>query len=237
MSLYDNETPRSSQRSASEALDADAASLARLIDHTVLKPDTLAIDVDRFCAEAARFGFASVCVNGVYVSRVAERLAGLSIPACAVVGFPLGAMSTRAKAFEASDAVAAGAGEIDMVIHVGALKDRQFDAVEADIATVKRACGSTLLKVIIETCLLTDDEKRAACSIAASAGANFVKTSTGFGHAGATIEDVALMRGVVGDALGVKASGGIRTRTDAEQMVAAGASRIGASASVAIVQG
>ena len=218
-------------------LDADGAALARLIDHTILKPEATPADVERFCAEAITFGFASVCVNGVFVPRVAGCLQGSSIPACAVVGFPLGAMSTRSKAREADDAVEAGAREIDMVLHVGALKAGQPGAVQGDIAAVKRACGPALLKVIVETCLLTDAEKRLACQIAEAAGADFVKTSTGFGAGGATLADVALMRDTVGDRLGVKASGGIRTRADAEAMLRAGASRIGASAGIAIVRG
>ena len=216
-------------------LGPEAAALARLIDHTVLKPEATPAMVERFCDEAIQFRFASVCVNGVHVRRVAGRLAPAGIAACAVVGFPLGAMTTEAKAFEAAEAVRAGAGEIDMVIHVGALKAGDHAGVAADIAAVRRACGAALLKVIIETCLLDDAEKRVACRLAADAGADFVKTSTGFSSAGATVEDVKLMREVVGDRLGVKASGGIRTRLDAERMVAAGASRIGASASVAIV--
>ncbi len=221
--------------SAEVSVDPGRRALAKLIDHTILKPEALPTDVDRFCDEALRFGFASVCVNGIHVPRVAARLKASTVATCAVVGFPLGAMATRAKAREAADAVQAGAGEIDMVIHVGTLKAGETAAVEGDILAVREACGAALLKVIIETCLLTDEEKRLACRLAENAGANFVKTSTGFNAAGATVHDVALMRAVVGDRLGVKASGGIRTRADAERMVAAGASRIGASASVVIV--
>ena len=223
--------------SAATMLDPAAAALVSLIDHTILKPEATAADVERFCREALRFGFASVCVNGVFVPLVAGRLHGSRVATCAVVGFPLGAMMPAAKAGEAAAAVAAGAREIDMVLHVGGLKAGEFKAVEADIAGVRRASGPALLKVIIETCLLTDDEKRTACRLAVAAGAAFVKTSTGFGAAGATPDDVSLMRATVGPDIGVKASGGIRTRADAERMVAAGASRIGASASVAIVAG
>lgn len=210
--------------------------LASLIDHTILKPDAGAADIHRFCQEAVAHGFHSVCVNGVHVALVARLLVGTSVSTCAVVGFPLGAMSHKAKAAEAAIAIADGADEIDMVMNIGALKEAQINLVRQDIAAVKEACGPKLLKVIVETCLLIDDEKATACRLAEEAGADFVKTSTGFSKAGATVEDVVLMRRLVGDRLGVKASGGIRTREDALKMISADATRIGASASLAIVQ-
>ncbi len=209
--------------------------LAALIDHTVLKPETGRATVERMCVEAKTHGFASVCVNSVFVPAVAASLHRSTVKTCAVVGFPLGAMASEAKAFEAGWAVRQGAQEIDMVLNIGALKDGNDDAVRADIAGVRDACGPALLKVILETGLLTDDEKRLACRLAEEAGADFVKTSTGFGPGGATVEDIRLMRACVGQRLGVKASGGIRTREQAEAMVAAGASRIGASAGLAII--
>lgn len=212
------------------------ARLARTIDHTILKADATAADVETVCAEALDWGFFAVCVNGVHVPRVAARLAGSPVATCAVVGFPLGAMFSQAKAAETGLAVAAGAGEIDMVIQVGALKAGDLATVAADIEAVKRACGPALLKVIVETCLLTDEEIATACRIAVAAGADFVKTSTGFGTSGAKVGDVALMRSTVGPSVGVKASGGVRTLEVAHAMLAAGASRIGASASVAIVR-
>ncbi len=211
------------------------AELARVIDHTILKPNAGRDEVLRFCSEAREHHFFSVCVNPRWVPTVAAALAGSNVRACSVIGFPLGAIPTPLKASEAAWVVKAGAGEVDMVIDIGGLKDRQFDAVRADIAAVKKACGSALLKVIIETCLLTDEEKVIACRLSAEAGADYVKTSTGFSTAGATAADVALMRETVGEALGVKASGGIRTREDTLKMLAAGASRIGASASLAII--
>lgn len=211
------------------------AELAALIDHTILKPDATAAQVRRHCAEARANKFFAVCVNPVFVPLVAVELADLGVAACSVVGFPFGATATECKAAEAAWAVRAGAAEIDMVIHVGALKAGDHDAVRADIAAVKQACGAALLKVILETCLLGDDEKRVACRLAKDAGADYVKTSTGFGGGGATVADVALMRAEVGDALGVKASGGIRDRATALAMLRAGASRIGASNGVALL--
>lgn len=202
------------------------AELARTIDHTILRADATRADVAKVCREAREHGFYSVCVNPVHVPDVAAALAGSDVATCAVVDFPLGATPSAVKAAEARWVVAAGAREVDMVINVGALKEGRRDEVEADIAAVREACGPALLKVIIETCLLSDAEKEAACRLAVAAGAQFVKTST-----------VALMRRVVGPDIGVKASGGIRTREDALRMLAAGASRIGASASVAIVTG
>jgi len=209
--------------------------LASLIDHTILKPDAITADIRRFCEEAVTYGFHSVCVNGVHVPFVAELLAGTTVRTCAVVGFPLGAVRHKIKAAEADDALAAGADEIDMVIDIGALKDGNTTGVYQDIATIRNACGPKLLKVIIEACLLSDEEKEAACRLAEEAGADFVKTSTGFSTGGATVEDVALMRRVVREKMGVKASGGIRSRADALLMIAAGATRIGASASLSII--
>ena len=210
--------------------------LAKYIDHTLLKPDATEAQIEQLCAEAREYGFASVCVNSCYASLAARLLAGSDVAVCCVIGFPLGAATTAAKAFEAADAAQNGATEIDMVINVGAAKDGRWDDVETDIAGVAAAIeGKALLKVIIETCLLTDGEKIRACRAAVRAGADFVKTSTGFSKAGATAADVALMRKTVGPAIGVKAAGGIRTCADAMKMIEAGASRIGASAGIAIL--
>jgi deoxyribose-phosphate aldolase len=209
--------------------------LAKLIDHTILKPEATADQVRRFCEEAIAHRFYAVCVNPVYVPLVARALTGSDIGTCSVIGFPFGATATAIKVAEAEWAVREGAQEIDMVIRVGALKAGEHDAVRHDIAATKMACGVAPLKVIIEACLLNDDEKRAACRLAKEAGADFVKTSTGFGGGGATVADVALMRAEVGKKMGVKASGGIRDFATALAMVRAGATRIGASASVAIV--
>lgn len=214
-----------------------AASLAPLIDHTLLRADASQTDVRRYCAEAAEHGFASVCVNPVHVALVSKALAGSGVKTCSVVGFPLGATTPADKAAEAAHAIENGADEIDMVIDIGALREGRLDAVAADIAAVRAATQGKILKVIIEACLLDDDQKRAACRISAEAGADFVKTSTGFSTGGATEADIALMRGVVGDALGVKASGGVRTFAQAEAMIAAGATRIGASSGVALLTG
>ena len=210
--------------------------LNRYIDHTLLKPAATRADIAKLCAEAKEYRFASVCVNSAHIAEVAAALAGTDVAPCCVVGFPLGAMETEAKAFEAARAAALGAKEIDMVMDIGAAKEGDFARVEADIAAVGSAIqGRAKLKVILECCLLTDEEKTAACLAAKRAGADFVKTSTGFSTGGATEHDVALMRAAVGDDMGVKASGGIRTREDALRMIAAGASRIGASAGIAIV--
>ncbi len=209
--------------------------LAKLIDHTVLAADATPPMVLRFCAEARAHGFFSVCVNPAFVPLVSVALGGSDVRTCSVVGFPLGAAKPRVKAFEAEQAVRDGAAEIDMVLAVGRLKDGDASYVRDEIATVRAACSGRLLKVIIETCLLSDEEKRLACLLACEAGADFVKTSTGFAGAGATLDDVALMRAAVGPLLGVKASGGIRTRAAAEAMVAAGATRIGTSSGVAII--
>lgn len=213
------------------------AELAPYIDHTILRPDAGRADVLRWCDEAREHGFRSVCVNPWHVPLVHQRLAGSGVLTCSVVAFPFGATPTAAKVAETEIVVAAGADEVDMVIPLGALKDGELDAVRADIAAVKRACGDRVLKVIIETCVLTDEQKVTACRLSQEAGADFVKTSTGYGSAGATAEDVALMRRTVGDGMGVKASGGVRSTADAIRMIEAGANRIGASASIAIVTG
>ena len=209
--------------------------LAAKIDHTLLKADATRADILRVCEEAKTYHTASVCVNAFWVPVVAKALAGSGVKTCCVVGFPLGAMSSAAKAFEAREAVAAGAQEVDMVLNVGLARGGEWDAVEADIAAVVQAAGQATVKVILETCLLTDAQKRRACEAAKAAGAGVVKTSTGFSTGGATEADVRLMREAVGPEMGVKASGGIRTREDAERMLAAGASRIGASATGKIV--
>jgi deoxyribose-phosphate aldolase len=212
--------------------------VSHMIDHTLLKPDATQDQVAQLCYEAKKHAFASVCVNPSYVKLCADLLKDTDVLVCTVIGFPLGATSTESKAFEAQKAVRDGATEVDMVINVGGLKSRDYELVERDIAAVARAvhAGGAILKVIIEAALLTDEEKVAACQLAKVAGADFVKTSTGFGPGGATAEDVALMRRVVGSGMGVKASGGIRTYADVKKMIAAGASRIGASASVKIAQ-
>ncbi len=210
--------------------------LAKYIDHTLLKADATSAQIETLCAEALEHGFASVCVNSCYAGLAAKLLAGSDVAVCCVIGFPLGACTSSAKAFEAAEAVKNGAREIDMVINIGAVKDGCWDAVETDIAAVVRGIdGKALLKVIIETCLLTDEEKVAACGAAVRAGADFVKTSTGFSTAGATAADVRLMRKTVGPEIGVKAAGGIRTYADAVAMIEAGATRIGASAGIAIL--
>jgi deoxyribose-phosphate aldolase len=211
--------------------------LAGYIDHTLLKPETSEEAVRKLCAEAREFGFASVCVNGSFVELAVRELKGSPVKTCCVVGFPLGAGTSASKAFEAKDAVSGGAEEVDMVLSVGRLRTGDAEAVREDIRAVVKAAGEAAVKVILETCLLTDEQKEQACVLAEEAGAAFVKTSTGFSTGGATVADVALMRRVVGNRLGVKASGGIRTREDAERMIAAGASRIGASASVYICTG
>lgn len=208
----------------------------KLFDHTILKADATRKDVKRVCDEAMAYSFCSVCVNSYYVPYVANLLHGSDVKICSVVGFPLGAMSTRAKALEAKIAVMDGADEIDMVINVGALKDRDYSVVLEDIKAVKEACGEHILKVIIETCLLTDDEKVKACELAKEAGADFVKTSTGFSSAGANVEDVRLMRETVGPDMGVKASGGIHDKEFAKELVDAGANRLGTSATIDIVE-
>ena len=218
-------------------LSIGKAQMAKYIDHTVLKPQADLTAIDRLCAEAAEHGFKAVCVNSCHVARCAAALKGTGVLVCSVVGFPLGAMLSQAKAYEAKEAVAAGADEIDMVLNVGLFKSGELEAARADIRTVKEACGPAHLKVIIETCLLDEAEKVKACEIAKAAGADFVKTSTGFAGGGATVEDIALMRRTVGPELGVKASGGVGNWDDAVAMIEAGATRIGASAGIAILAG
>jgi deoxyribose-phosphate aldolase len=210
-------------------------SLAAKIDHTLLKPDATREEIARMCEEARKYQFATVCVNSTYVGHVAELLKGSGVKAIAVVGFPLGAASTASKAFEARESIRAGAQEIDMVINIGALKSREYGTVLEDIRSVVEASRPYGVKVILETSSLNEDQKVIGCALSKAAGAAFVKTSTGFASGGATADDIALMRRIVGPEMGVKASGGIRTFEDAEKMIAAGASRIGASASVAIV--
>ncbi|MDY3051654.1 MAG: deoxyribose-phosphate aldolase [Ndongobacter sp.] len=207
----------------------------RMIDHTLLKPEATEEQVRRLVSEALEYHFYSCCVNGFYVPLVHELTKGSDVRTCCVVGFPLGAMSTAAKLAETRDAVAQGTDEVDMVINIGALKEGKDDFVREEIRQLKEAVGERVLKVIIETCLLTDEEKRRACELAAQAGADFVKTSTGFSTGGATAEDVRLMKETVGDRCLVKASGGIHSRAEAIAMVEAGASRIGASSGIAIV--
>jgi len=211
--------------------------LAKYMDHTLLKADATLDGIDRVVAEAKQFGCASVCVNPFWVSYVARLLDGSGVATCTVVGFPLGASSTASKVFETTDAIANGADEIDMVINIGELKAGHAELVREDIRAVAEAthAGGKLLKVIIECCLLTDDEKRLACLLCAEAGADFVKTSTGFSTGGATVADVTLMRECVGPDFGVKAAGGIRTLADAYAMIEAGASRLGVSAAASIL--
>ncbi len=211
------------------------ASLARIIDHTMLKPQATKKDLDRLCEEAIKYNFKAVCVNPSYVRYCAEKLRGTGIEVATVVGFPLGATTTQAKVTETREAIANGATEIDMVINIGALKNKDYAYVYNDIKEVVIAAHPHIVKVILETALLNEIEKIAGCVLAKAAGAHFVKTSTGFGPKGATVEDVALMRKVVGEDMGIKASGGIRDPETAKKMVSAGATRIGASASVAIV--
>lgn len=213
----------------------NAKELARTIDHTLLKPDATAAQIVKICDEAKAYHFASVCVNPSRITLVAEQLAGSEVTPCCVVGFPFGAIPAESKAAEAAVAVKNGAREVDMVIDIGAAKDGDWAKVEADIAAVKQACGIAKLKVIIEACLLTDEEKVQACLASKRAGADFVKTSTGFSKGGATVADVKLMRDTVGPDMGVKASGGIHNRAEALAMLEAGANRIGASSGIAIV--
>lgn len=211
---------------------------AKMIDHTLLKPETTKDEIKKLCEEAVHYGFYSVCVNSSFVYYCKKLLTGSDVKICTVVGFPLGAMSTNGKVMEAESAVADGADEIDMVIHVGMIKSGDWEYVRQDIASVAEAIKEKArLKVILETCLLTEREIVHACKVCEEAGADFVKTSTGFSTGGATKEAVALMRKTVGARLGVKASGGIRTLSDAEEVVSAGANRIGTSSGIAIVEG
>ncbi|MCI0394465.1 MAG: deoxyribose-phosphate aldolase [Chloroflexi bacterium] len=213
-------------------------SVARLIDHTLLKPDASQDQIAQLCYEARTHHFASVCVNPAHVKLCAQLLKGSDVAVCTVVGFPLGATPATVKAYETQQAIRDGASEIDMVINIGALKSKEYKTVYEDIAAVVRAAdaGNALVKVIIEAALLNDEEKVIACQLAKAAGAEFVKTSTGFGPGGATAADVALMRRVVGPAMGVKAAGGVRNYADAQALIAAGATRLGASAGVRIVK-
>jgi deoxyribose-phosphate aldolase len=213
----------------------DARAIASLIDHTILRADTTKDQVIEYCRQAREYGFASVCVNPCHVSLVRKELQGSGVKVCTVIGFPLGADSSGTKAFAAKAAVKDGADEIDMVINIGAVKDGDFVYVEKDIREVVESSGDALVKVIIETCYLTDEEKVLACKAAVNAGAQYVKTSTGFGTAGATADDVRLMKKAVGEGIGVKASGGIRSFEKALEMVNAGADRIGTSSGIKIV--
>jgi deoxyribose-phosphate aldolase len=214
----------------------NASQLAQFIDHTVLYSDTTKETVARFCREAVQYGFASVCFNPGHVRQAADLLRGTPVKVCTVIGFPLGATTSSVKAFEAKDAVENGATEVDMVMNIGALKDGDLVLVRSDIqAVVVAVAGRAKVKVIIETCLLSDEEKVMACQLAKAAGASFVKTSSGFSKSGATVEDVALMKGTVGPDIGVKASTGVRTAEAVMAMVQAGASRIGTGSGIAIV--
>jgi len=212
--------------------------LARMIDHTLLKPEATPSQVTKLCQEARQYQFAAVCVNPTHVRLCADLLHGSSVKVCTVIGFPLGATLTEVKVFEARTAIENGAAEVDMVINIGALKAGDVDLVEKDIRAVVQASHpmNALVKVIIETTLLTNEEKITACSLAKQAGADYVKTSTGFSTGGATSEDVALMRGVVGPEMGIKAAGGVRSLAEAEKMIKAGATRIGTSSGVKIVE-
>ncbi|QNR08781.1 deoxyribose-phosphate aldolase [Macrococcoides canis] len=211
--------------------------LAKYIDHTALKPETTKVQIEQLAQEAREYGFMSVCVNPTHVQYAKSLLEGTDVLVCTVIGFPLGANTPAVKAFETKDAIDNGAGEVDMVINIGALKDKNYDLVAEDIKAVVEAAGDVTTKVIIETALLTDEEKVKACEIAKAQGADFVKTSTGFSTGGATKEDIALMRKAVGPDMGVKASGGIRSYEDVMAMIDAGATRIGASAGVQILKG
>lgn len=210
---------------------------AAMIDHTLLKQDATKGQIEQICAEAKQYVFASVCVNPTWIKLAASLLEGTEVKVCTVIGFPLGASTSETKAFETRDAIEKGATEIDMVINVGELKDGNFDYVQKDIEAVVKAANGTLVKVIIESCLLTDEEKVKACELAVAAGADYVKTSTGFSTGGATPEDIALMRKTVGPDIGVKASGGVRSLEDMKAMIDNGATRIGASSGVAIMNG
>jgi deoxyribose-phosphate aldolase len=222
---------------ASPGIGSVRPDLAGMIDHTLLRPDTSRDDLRKLCEDARQYSFASVCVNSANVSFCKRLLGGSGVMTVAVVGFPLGAASCESKAFETRQAIRDGADEIDMVLNIGALKSRDYRTVFEDIAAVVKAAGRHAVKVILETVALERDEKVVACALSKAAGAAFVKTSTGFGGGGATLEDVRLMRQIVGDDIGVKASGGVHNAAEADAMVAAGATRIGASASVAIVTG
>lgn len=215
---------------------ASLSDLALMIDHTLLKPEATRGDVIKLCREAKENGFFSVCVNPFWISLCHEELKGTPVKVITVVGFPLGAMTTEVKVFETREAISLGAEEIDMVINIGTLKSKEDDAVRADIVAVVKASQGRPVKVILETAILTDEEKIAACRLSQEAGANYVKTSTGFSKGGATADDIRLMRQTVGNALGVKASGGIKNLAQALELISAGASRLGASSSVEILK-
>ena len=222
---------------AALGVGAVPADMAKMIDHTLLKPEATRDEVVKLCEEAKKHRFASVCVNTTWVPLCRAMLSGTDVMVCAVVGFPLGAMTPTAKAYEAREAVRQGAKEIDMVLNIGALKSRDYETVFEDICRVVKSAAPAGVKVILETSALDQEQKLIACALSKLAGAAFVKTSTGFGKGGATVEDIAMMRRIVGADVGVKASGGVRTAEDAIKMAAAGANRLGASASVAIVTG
>lgn len=209
---------------------------SKYFDHTILKANATEKEIINLCEEAKKYNFASVCVNPCFIKTCVDVLKGSDVDVCTVVGFPLGSMTTQSKLFETEDALKNGATEIDMVINIGKLKDKQYDYVKNEIEVLKKACGDKILKVIIETCLLTDDEKIKACELSKEAGADFVKTSTGMSTVGATKEDIMLMRKTVGKDLGVKASGGIRDLVSANIMIEAGANRIGCSSTVNIME-
>lgn len=211
--------------------------ITQLVDHTILKAEATAFDIIRICDEAKQFGFFSVCINPAYITLAKDQLKNSEVKVCTVVGFPLGASTSETKAFEAANAVALGADEIDMVMHIGAARAANWQMVEDDIRAVVAAAKGKLVKVILETCLLSRDEKIRACEIVRESGAQFVKTSTGFSTGGATIDDVKLMREVVGPDFGVKASGGLKTLGDFEAMIRAGANRLGASSGASILRG
>ncbi|WP_142414829.1 deoxyribose-phosphate aldolase [Hathewaya massiliensis] len=216
----------------------DKKSLCKFIDHTLLKPDCSAVEVEELCSEALKYNFASVCVNPSFVSLCSEKLKESGVKVCTVIGFPLGATTIEVKVFEAKNAIDNGATELDMVINISKLKDKDYDYIREEIKSLAQVCKNhASLKVIIETCLLSEEEKLMACRLSKEAGADFVKTSTGFSKSGATVEDIKLMRNTVGDHMGVKASGGIRDTVIALDMIEAGATRIGASASVKIIEG
>ena len=210
--------------------------LSKYIDHTLLKADASKEAIRKLCAEAVEYDFKSVCVNPCNIELCKKELSGSDVLVCCVIGFPLGAMSTEAKVFEAQDALAKGADEIDMVLNIGRLKDKDYEYVAAEISRIKEVCGEHILKVIIETCLLSDEEKTAACHLIVDAGADFVKTSTGFSTAGATFEDVALLKKTVGDSCKVKAAGGVRSKEDFRKMIELGAERIGTSSGTKLIE-
>lgn len=210
---------------------------AKYIDHTYLKPEATSADIDKLIAEAKQYGFKTICVNSSWVKYAHEKLQGSNVGITSVVGFPLGAMITQAKAFEAKLAIEHGADEIDMVINIGRLKDEQYEYVLNDIKAVKQACGDKVLKVIIETALLKDYEARKATELVLQSGADFVKTSTGFSFRGANFEDIAMMKSIVGDKIGIKAAGGVKTPEDMDKMISLGATRIGTSSGVKLISG